>query len=258
MSGRKDLLVKRLLESDTELRRLQVLANARRAELNALTCDQLKAILSVRSLSVTGVKVVLVERVLASEMFETLHWIEDVNRGTPELDAIRIGTERVDAGSSGPCVSEIESWEPLDLFLSHLQLSPTQKQQHPDCSDIIDLLVSKTNLYARDENQNSRWKYGDDVTRDEILAFIGVHILMGITVKPQLSDYWDNTFGDHLVSNVFSRNRFKEIERFLSLMGIPPPSVYSNAERKAAAEAAAKQRSRTDPLYKVCIAPLTA
>lgn len=258
MSGRKDLLINRLLESDNELRRLQVLANARRAELNALTCDQLKAILSVRSLSVTGMKAVLVERVLASEMFEKLNWVEDANRQTPELAAIRIGTDRVDAGSSGPCVAEIVSWEPLDLFLSHLKLSPTQQQQYPGCNDIIDLLVSKTNLYARDDNLKSRWKYGDDTTRDEILAFIGVHILMGITVKPQLSDYWDNTFGDPLVSNVFSRNRFKEIEQFLSLMGVPPPSVYSDAERKAAAEAAAKQRSRTDPLYKVCISPLIA
>lgn len=85
---------------------------------------------------------------------------------------------------------------------------------------IFEVIVNETNIYARQKIKNSNdinkiWK---DVTLQELYAYIGCRILMGISKLPSLDDYWstDEAIGSVLlIRKTFSRNRFEEIDRNL-------------------------------------------
>ena len=84
-------------------------------------------------------------------------------------------------------------------------------------SALVTLIVEQTNLYASQvlaESANSKWTA---VTEDDIWAFLGFTILMGINVLPALSHYWrkDKVFHYAPVANRISRDRFMDILRFL-------------------------------------------
>ena len=84
-------------------------------------------------------------------------------------------------------------------------------------SALVTLIVEQTNLYASQvlaESANSKWTA---VTEDDIWAFLGFTILMGINVLPALSHYWrkDQVFHYAPVANRISRDRFMDILRFL-------------------------------------------
>jgi len=53
--------------------------------------------------------------------------------------------------------------------------------------------------------------------RDEILAFIGLFILMGVVYKPRIHVYWstDAIYQTDIFSNVMSRDRYMLLLRFL-------------------------------------------
>ena len=68
----------------------------------------------------------------------------------------------------------------------------------------------------------------DQVTEDEILAYIGFMVLMGIVRLPSIYDYWrkDNTLNYSPISTKIPRDRFKEITRYLHFVdntGLPTP-----------------------------------
>jgi hypothetical protein len=83
------------------------------------------------------------------------------------------------------------------------------------------MIVTKTNLYQQ-QSQVSKpsplpWK---DVTAEEVMAFIGVVIEMGISNLPEIYDYWST---EPLLcmpwfSSIFSRDRFSQIYRYLHLV----------------------------------------
>ena len=81
---------------------------------------------------------------------------------------------------------------------------------------IIDLIVDQTNLYASqvmDAVQYDKWT---KVTSDEILAYFGFMILMGINQLPALVDYWklDPTYRYRPIADKITRDRFLEISRY--------------------------------------------
>jgi len=51
-------------------------------------------------------------------------------------------------------------------------------------------------------------------TAEELYAFLGVHLFMGIDRLPRTELYWSETFGHPLVTSLFSRDRFKQLLRF--------------------------------------------
>ena len=53
----------------------------------------------------------------------------------------------------------------------------------------IDLIVEQTNLYARQTMSNELYTKWEAVTAEEISAYMGFMILMGINHLPALSDY---------------------------------------------------------------------
>ena len=89
--------------------------------------------------------------------------------------SLRSGRYPKSHGFTGPYVAMDPSQNnPLDYFEL---LWP----QH-----LVDVIVVETNRYARQK----RVKNWLDVSRDEILAFLGIILLMGINWVPKMSDYW--------------------------------------------------------------------
>ena len=81
----------------------------------------------------------------------------------------------------------------------------------------MDMIVEQSNLYARQvmgEEKYAAWK---KITREELRAYLGFCILMGIAHLPALDDYWstDPTLHYSPIADRISRDRFQEISRYL-------------------------------------------
>ena len=81
----------------------------------------------------------------------------------------------------------------------------------------FEMIVVETNRYARTcmgEEEFIKWT---NVTIDELKAYIGFKILMGIIRLPSLYDYWkkDPYYRYGPIANRISRDRFMEIGRYL-------------------------------------------
>ena len=87
--------------------------------------------------------------------------------------------------------------------------------------EVWNLLVTETNRYAQanlSSMPNARaWT---DVTIEEMKAFIGITILMGIIQLPRFDMYWQTSnplITTSGVSSIMSRIRFQQIFRYLHL-----------------------------------------
>lgn len=90
--------------------------------------------------------------------------------------------------------------------------------------EFFDILVEQTNLYAAQHKRNnpnlpphSRAHEWFDTTRPEMKQLIALSLLMGIVVKPGISDYWSTSplLKGSIFNSVMSRNRFQSILQFL-------------------------------------------
>ncbi|CAH2093601.1 unnamed protein product [Euphydryas editha] len=88
--------------------------------------------------------------------------------------------------------------------------------------EVLDLMISQTNLYATQMKQNgnmamhSRMNRWTNVTQGEMLKFIGLYMLMGIVKFPTLESHWkrDAIYYHPIFHNVnMSYNRFTSILR---------------------------------------------
>jgi len=102
---------------------------------------------------------------------------------------------------------------------------------------IIDLVVQETNQYARKKLANERtrldkWK---DLTAQELIAYFGMCIIMGINSLPRISMYWssDSFIGNSGVQNVMTKNRFEEISQYIHFSDCSqePPRGDDNYDR---------------------------
>ena len=77
--------------------------------------------------------------------------------------------------------------------------------------ELIELIVTETNVYAIENGCNFK------VTKEEVLAFLGLNIAMGIVGLPELEDYWTREPLLHVpwFPSVMSSKKFKAISRFL-------------------------------------------
>lgn len=83
--------------------------------------------------------------------------------------------------------------------------TPTKTFQLFFSKDLIDLIVSQTNLYF--EQSGKRFQKTDAI---EIQKFIGINLLMGIKKQPSYRDYWssDSRLSDAYIQSVMSVKRF--------------------------------------------------
>ncbi|XP_057329805.1 piggyBac transposable element-derived protein 4-like [Microplitis mediator] len=84
-------------------------------------------------------------------------------------------------------------------------------------NDFYEMMAKQTNLYAQEVHDagrpNKRWK---PITSNEMKAFVGILIYMGIVRLPQLKMYFQSDFVQcPLVSNAMTRDRFKLISQYL-------------------------------------------
>ena len=61
-------------------------------------------------------------------------------------------------------------------------------------------------------------------TAQELYAFIGVHIYMGIDRLPETELYWTANYVHTFISTLFSRDRFKQLRRYFSVVEYDPAS----------------------------------
>lgn len=81
--------------------------------------------------------------------------------------------------------------------------------------EILDV-VRETNRYARQKLEGQALDKWQDVTLNEIKAFLGVCIVMGVNSLPSTADYWssDPFLGNEGIQKVMTKNRFENISRF--------------------------------------------
>ena len=81
--------------------------------------------------------------------------------------------------------------------------------------EIVGEIVKETNRYAAQclEGKNTTWT----TTSEEIRAYFGFYIYMGLVREPEIRDYWSNdeTFHYSPIADRISRLRFEEISRYL-------------------------------------------
>ena len=82
---------------------------------------------------------------------------------------------------------------------------------------LMDTIVQQTNLYAKEVMGDEKYAAWEKVTLDELKAYLGFSILMGINRLPALDDYWssDHTLRYSPIADRISRDRFREISRYL-------------------------------------------
>ena len=108
--------------------------------------------------------------------------------------------------------------------------------------EVWDLLVTETNRYAHNHTSTKpNARVYDDVDIDEMKAFIGVLILMGILQLPRLEMYWSTSelhkyVSTPGISSILTKTRFEQIFHFLH--------VANNAEQ-------ATPTTTPDKLFKI-------
>ena len=88
-------------------------------------------------------------------------------------------------------------------------------------TELLQLIATNTTLYAAEIDIDREEMRGDFylASLDEIKAFIGVVILMGIVKLPKISNYWatDERFYQPSIAKVFPRDRFLQLMRYLHI-----------------------------------------
>jgi hypothetical protein len=86
----------------------------------------------------------------------------------------------------------------------------------------LDFIVEESNKYAQECIQRSnvitrRMLAWTPLSKEELLRFLALRIIMGINPKPQLNHYWkrDPLFSMPIVSRIMKSNRYFEIHKYL-------------------------------------------
>jgi len=97
------------------------------------------------------------------------------------------------------------------------RLRHQQQRLPPDCTPFQLLqcflppsLMQEFAQHTNDAAPNG-WR---PTTAAELYVFLGAHLFMGIDRLPRTEMYWSQTFGHPLLTQVFSRDRFKQLLRF--------------------------------------------
>ena len=119
---------------------------------------------------------------------------------TDELHAITVQHFSEQVGPKIPIPSD-----PLQVFMLFFTTS------------VLQIIVDQTNLYALQcmgQEDYGRWT---QVTLEEIQAYFGLMILMGIVKLPALADYWKSSEIFHYspIARRITRDRFLSISRYL-------------------------------------------
>ena len=84
--------------------------------------------------------------------------------------------------------------------------------------EICEYIVAQTNLYA-EQVLGEKYSEWEKVTVEELRAYFGFMVLMGVVSLPAMDDYWrrDPLLHYSPIADRISRDRFRDIHRFLHL-----------------------------------------
>ena len=96
-------------------------------------------------------------------------------------------------------------------------------------SSVLEHIVTESNRYAQ-ECKGELFTTWQPITVDELLAYMGFMMLMGIVRLPRIEDYWKKDAIYHYtpVANRISRERFRELHKFLHFVNnssLAPPGT---------------------------------
>ena len=87
------------------------------------------------------------------------------------------------------------------------------------CDEARNPCIRETNTYADQTGDcvKKRWVKWDNIDEKDLLQFLAIRMLMGITKKPEMKKYWsrDPLYNFPIVSKIMSQNRFFEIHKNL-------------------------------------------
>jgi hypothetical protein len=111
--------------------------------------------------------------------------------------------------------------------LRHLQnrpppanITPMQLFQYFMPQQLMEEFAHHTNAAAP-----HNWRH---TTAQELYAFLGVHIFMGIDRLPSIEMYWSTGYQHSTITSIFSRDRFKQLRRYFLIVPAPVDAAPRN------------------------------
>lgn len=100
----------------------------------------------------------------------------------------------------------------IELFEKLKDLSPIDLFYKFFDEEVLNLIIEQSNLYASQKNAATFV-----LTESALKNFLGILLISGYHTLPSMSDYWSTnpTLGIPIVKQIMSRNKFREIKRFL-------------------------------------------
>ena len=88
---------------------------------------------------------------------------------------------------------------------------------HLFSNTILEYIVEQSNLYAQQTMGAAKYNTWQIVTLEELKAYLGFNLLMGLVWLPEIEDYWKQDCFFHYapIADQISRDRFREISRYL-------------------------------------------
>ena len=95
--------------------------------------------------------------------------------------------------------------------------SPKAVLNHFLTDSICEMVVTQSNLFAQQVMGEEKYAAWEKITVDELRAFFGLRILMGIVKFPAMAMYWskDTALNQPEITSRISRNRFQDLTRYL-------------------------------------------
>ena len=113
-------------------------------------------------------------------------------------------------------------------------------------------ICDQSNLYAKQILSDVAYEKFDQFTIEELYAYFGFMVLMGVNQLPTLSDYWkcDSIYHYSPIADRISRNRFLQISRCLHFTD---NTLFSTARTDPTYDRLWKIRPIIDKLTQSCI-----
>jgi hypothetical protein len=89
--------------------------------------------------------------------------------------------------------------------------------------DLIALLSSNTNKYAKAKNAGQSGREWHETTASDIKIFIAILIYIGVHISPSNEDYWRTDEEPIHMPRFMGLKRFEQIKRFFHVAADPDP-----------------------------------
>jgi len=99
-------------------------------------------------------------------------------------------------------------------------ITPLQLFQHFIPQRLMEEFAHHTNAAAPLD-----WRH---TTAQELYAFLGVHLFMGIDRLPSIEMYWSSGHQHSTITSIFSRDRFKQLRRYFRIVPAPVDAAPRN------------------------------